>query len=710
MLRLSLVILGWLGAIGPAIGQALPDDWAFKPVVPPVVPSVKASNAVRTPIDSFLLAKLEAHNLSFAPQADKATLLRRVTFDLTGLPPTPDELVAFMTDDTPNAYDKVVNRLLASPHFGERVALWWLDLVRFAETDGFRADDHRPNAWRYRDYVINSFNSDKPYSHFVMEQLAGDELFPDSPEALVATGFLRHYPDEFNAVNLEQRRQEILNDITDTTAAAFLGITLGCAKCHDHKTDPVSQYDYYRIQAFFAGVWPKELSLMSSVEQAEYEKHLHEWEAKTADLRLQMAQLERPLRETAEKKQRSRFPEEYVAMLDKPASQRTPLEQQIAAMIAKQVYSERRIDPKQMKPSDREKWEGMAKEMAELSREKPPEPALAMGMTDVGPVVPPTRFLKRGNWKAPAEELVPGFITVIDDRDADTPTNLSKTSGRRSTLAKWIAHPQNPLTARVLVNRIWQHLFDRGIVATPNDFGVAGERPTHPELLDWLATEFIRNDWSVKYIYRLIVTSTVYQQSARGSDAGAKVDPENTLLWQMPRKRLDGETLRDAMLAVSGTLNPQAGGPSIFPELPAELRTGAWKVSTDPAERNRRSVYVYVKRNLRYPLFALFDSPDRTETCGRRFVTTTAPQALTLLNDEIVLEMAKAFAQRVMTDDSTTDQVIDRTFALALTRKPTTEERETVRAFFAKRGGLSTDSVTDFCHAMFNINEFIYIE
>ena len=738
------VALACLLAVGyhlpAADAPAPPDDWAFKPVAKPAVPS----SAHRNPIDRFLLAKLEAKGLTFAPPADRRTLLRRVSFDLIGLPPSPEEVEAFVTDTAADAFEKVVERLLASPQYGERMALGWLDLVRFAESDGFKADDTRPNAWRYRDYVIRSFNTDKPYDRFVKEQLAGDELFPGDADALIATGFLRHFPYEYNAVDVELKRQDMLNDVTDTTAAAFLGLTLACAKCHDHKTDPVTQHDYYRFQAFFAGFWPVEKPVGSPEQLAEIEKRRAEWEAKTAELRKELAAIEKPLRDKAMARERGRFQPEHAKLLDIPAAERTPLQKQLALMIDKQVYGRNKITASQMKADDREKWEGMAKRMAEFEKEKPADLPGVMAMTDLGPECPPTKLLKRGNWRNPGEDLTPGFLSAIDDRDAEVTPSKVGTSGRRSALAEWIASPQNPLTARVMVNRLWQHHFGRGIVGSPSDLGVTGDRPTHPELLDWLAGEFVNptipanrrrespgggpsdpatspnpathvagspTPWSLKHVHRLIVTSAAYRQGARGDAAGAKADPENALLWQFPRRRLDGETLRDAMLAAAGLLNPKAGGPGVFPELPTELKAGNWKVSADAAERNRRSVYVFVKRNLRYPFFALFDSPDRTETCARRFTTTTAPQALTLLNDAIVIGYAKALAARVEKDAGTDrDAVIDRAFGLTLSRPPTTEERETARTFLADHKGSSADAVTDLCHALLNLNEFVYID
>jgi hypothetical protein len=695
----------------PAAEPKLPDDWAFHSFKRPAVPEVTSSKSQSTnEVDRFLLARLKEKGLSFAPEADRRTLIRRLYFDLIGLPPSPDEVEAFVASKDADAYEKLVEKLLASPQFGERQALLWLDLVRFAETDGFNADGTRPHAWRYRDYVIKSFNADKPFDRFVKEQIAGDELYPGDNDALVATGFLRHYPDEYNAVNLEQRRYEIITDITDTTAAAFLGLTAGCARCHDHKYDPVTQVDYFRMQAFFAGFWPVDAPLSSPAERAAQARRLAAWEAKTAEIRAAMARIEGPYRKKAQARERGRFPPEYANLIDLPFGKRSPLEKQIAAMVEKQVYG-RADGAKSLKGAEKEKYESLKAELAKFAKEKPAELPVAMAMADL-PEPPPTPLLKRGDWRKPGDELDPGFISVITDRPAKA-GRVNGSPGRRAALANWIASKDNPLTARVIVNRLWQHHFGHGIVRTSSDFGVAGDKPTHPELLDWLASELVEKKWGLKHIHRLLVTSTAYRQGARGDAAGAKVDPEDKLLWHFPRHRLDGEALRDAMLAVSGQLNPKAGGPSVFPELPAELQkiSPSWKPSADAAERNRRSVYVFVKRNLRYPLFALFDAPDRNETCARRFATTTAPQALTLLNDEIVLGFAKAFAVRVTKEAGTErEKVIDRAFRLAFGRPPTAEERSAALGFLARHKGSSDEALTDFCHALLNVNEFLFVD
>jgi hypothetical protein len=732
--------------------------WAFRTPVRPAIPAVKHTAWVRNPIDAFIAARLEKAGLGPAPEADRITLIRRVTFDLTGLPPTPEEVDVFLHDQRPDAYERLVDRLLASPRYGERWALYWLDLVRYAESDGFKADDPRPHAWRYRDYVIRAFNDDKPYDRFVREQLAGDELYPGDPEALAATAFNRHFPDEYNARNLVQRRQEILNDVTDTTGAVFLGLTLGCARCHNHKFDPISQNDYYRFQAFFAALSPRDdLCLARPDELHRYQEQEQRWQQETARLRQEREALEKPYLDKLIQRNKSKFAPELQHAYDLPAEQRTPLQQQLADMLVKQLLMGRQGMAGMMKPEVRKRWQELGKQLAALDHLKPPPLPVTMGVTDVGPVAPATFVLKRGNLNRKGAEVQPGFLSAIDLGPVKvTPQPGRRTTGRRAALALWLTRPDHPLTARVMVNRLWQHHFGRGIVGTPSDFGEQGERPTHPELLDWLATEFVAQGWSLKAMHRLMVTSATYRQASTAS-GGRKppgtarpqrfevpgslrpplaADPDNHLLWRMNRRRLEGEALRDAMLAVSGLLNSKMAGPSVFPELPTEM-AGArgWKVTAEPKERNRRSVYVFAKRNLRYPLFSVFDAPDGNETCPRRHVSTNAPQALMLLNGKLTLDIARAFAGRVLREtEGKPEQVVRRACRLALGRLPDGQEEELMRAFLRQETALVRQrlrtrrpvalavdapaegdaafggAVVELCHVLLNVNEFAYVD
>jgi hypothetical protein len=743
--------------------------WAFSAPVWPAVPRVVSAGWVRNPIDAFIAARLEAKGLRPSPEADRRTLIRRVTFDLTGLPPTPEEVEAFVRESAARpqaAYEKLVDRLLASPRHGERWALYWLDLVRFAESDGFKADDPRPTAWRYRDYVIGALNQDKPYDRFVREQLAGDELYPGDPDALIATAFNRHYPDEYNARNLEQRRQEILNDMTDTTAQVFLGLTVGCARCHDHKFDPISQKDYYRLQAFFSGYRaPDDLVLNRPEEVAAYRERLRVWEEKTDAVRRQMGELEAPYRRKLSGRDKSKFARELQDAYDTPPEKRTPLQHQLADMLARQVRVNTGQMTKAMKPEVRKEWQALSKQLTAFDALRPRPLAVTMGLTDVGPVAPATYLLKRGNMHNKGALVQPGFLSAIDPGPVTiTPPPGAKSTGRRGALARWLTRPDHPLTARVLVNRLWQHHFGRGLVGTPSDFGEQGERPTHPELLDWLAREFVERGWSMKALHRLMVTSATYRQTSqlRIADRGLRiegpssraasplpsnpqsairnpqsVDPDNRLLWRMNRRRLEGEALRDAMLSASGLLNLTMGGPSVFPELPKELGVprGGWAVTPDAHARNRRSVYVFVKRNLRYPLFGAFDAPDANETCARRHVSTNAPQALMLLNGKLTQEIAQAFAARVLREaGNERTAILDRVYRLALGRSPAAREAGLAAAFLDRQTALLrarldqkaavalpvpvpaavdpafAGAVVDLCHVLLNVNEFAYVD
>jgi Protein of unknown function (DUF1553)/Protein of unknown function (DUF1549) len=720
--------------------------WSFQPIKRPGVPNVVDTTWVRNPIDAFVLTKLEAAGLRPSPQTDKRQLIRRVTLDLIGLPPTPDDVQAFLIDDSPAAYEALVDRLLSSEQYGERWARPWLDLSRYAESDGFKSDNTRPNAWRFRDYVIRSLNADKPYDQFVREQLAGDEIAPADPSSIIATGFNRHWADEDNARNLVLRRQEILNDITDTTASVFLGLSLGCARCHDHKYDPITQRDYYRFQAFFAATQPVDCVAVTDGDGQSYREQMAEWEGVTAEIRAEMASIEDPVRNKMKSDTIEKFVPEVQEALSTEPAKRTPLQQQYANLAETHMDITTESMTGKMAKEDRERWSKLRDRLKEFDRMRPQVAAVAMVLTDVGRTAPKTHLLRRGAYNSPEEEVEPGILSFFDVNPAEvSPPGTLTSTGRRAALANWIASPDNPFTARVIVNRLWQGHFGRGLVGTPSDFGAQGDVPSHPELLDWLATELVARGWSLKAMHRLMVTSNTYCQSAIATGDGdlseiaaraANVDPDNKLLWRMNRMRLDAEIIRDSMLAVSGQLNPQAGGPSIRPELPAGLsdRYG-WKTDPDSAQRNRRSVYVFVRRNLRYPFFELFDMPDTNETCGRRNRTTTPPQALFVLNSELILNHARAMAGRLL-NEAGTDQyaVITRAYELAFGRDPSGADMERSKRFLSDQAalirqrtpgsnelalpdpmppGLDTAdgaAITDLCHTLLNANEFIYVD
>jgi hypothetical protein len=726
-------------------------EWPFSPPSRPALPKIKYVARAANPIDYFIAARLEKAGLNPSPPADKATLLRRVTYDLTGLPPTTPEMNAFLADDSEQAYPRVVDRLLASPRFGERCAQHWLDLVRYADTAGFKADRLRENAFRYRDYVIDSFNSDRPFDEFIRQQLAGDELEPDNKEALIATGFLRLYPDEDNAANLYQRRQEILDDVTDTTSLVFLGLTMGCAQCHDHKFDDIPQSDYYRLQAFFASMAEQDDGTVAEpAEIAKYHAEYTRWEKATASIRSEIDRLIKPAQEKLTRFYLEKYEPTITACYLKPAHERSPLEEQIARMIQWRIdwqFEEKGYNSKLSK-DEQAKYAELKNSLAKFDSLKPKPLPMVMSVSDVGRDAPATHLLEGGSWKRPHGEVKPGFPEFLG---ATTPEAVPVarvhrreiTTGRRTQLADWLTRPDHPLTSRVIVNRLWQQHFGRGIVATPNDFGLQGERPTHPELLDWLAVELVENGWSLKHIHRLMVTSARYQMTSfvdpNDSNAAAaiKIDRENKLLWRSNRRRLEGEAIRDAMLQTADELNLQMHGPSARPKLPSGVSERyAWKPDNDPAQRNRRSVYVLAKRNLRYPLFEVFDQPDLHQSCPRRAVTVTAPQSLAMLNSEVTLELAQHWAERLIAEyPDKPRELIQAAYRTALNREPTMKEIDLSVKFVNEEmllaskeinrgrqpritkvsanrpiGKLNTDAIAAFCHALFNSNEFITVD
>lgn len=722
-----------LASAAPAEPATLPDHKA-RLFQPPRRPALPAGSTASNPIDAFIEAQLREKELRLSPPSDRLRLLRRVTFDLTGMPPTPAEQEAFLIDSTPNAYTKVVDRLLASPRHGERWAQHWLDLVRYAESDGFKTDDLRPSAYRYRDYVIRAFNADLPYDRFIRQQLAGDELEPDNPEAQVATGFLRMWPDEYNAANLEQRRQEILDDITDTTGSVFLGLTIGCARCHDHKYDPIAQQDYYRLQAFFAGLMPRDdLAAVDAAALAEYARRLAAWENATRDIRVEMEKLTAEKRAQLRQSALEKFRAEIQQAVKTAEAKRTPYQKQIAAMADKQQRAAEAGVAAKLAPEARKRYQDLEKQLAAVSG-KPEALPTAMAVSDVGVEVPPTHRLLAGDWRKPRDKAEPGLPACLGEKPLDRrlPPGVAST-GRRSALARWLTRPDHPLTARVMVNRLWQHHFGVGLAPTANDLGVQGDSVSHPELLDWLAVEFVQHGWSLKHLHRLMVTSAVYCQDSRVDAAepaharAQKFDPGNRLLWHARRQRLEGEALRDAQLAITGELNLRMFGPSARPKLPAGISKYAWTPDARAVDQNRRSIYVLARRNMRFPLFDAFDLPDMHNSCSRRVNTTTAPQALQLLNGEFTRECARKLADTLLKQHGTDDgALISQAFRLAWARPATADEvrlglrflsSQTQRLRADNAAGPSrsaeaarADAVADLCQAILISNEFLYVD
>lgn len=609
------------------------EHWSFQPVKRPDLPAVQNRQWSRTAVDRFILAKLEAEGLQPAPEADRTTLIRRLYFDVIGLPPLPDDVDRFLTDDSEDAYEKLVDRLLASNHYGERWAQHWLDLARFAETDGYEHDKIRPHAWKYRDWVIKALNEDMPYDQFVRWQLAGDVIAPENPDAKIATAFCLSGPDMPDINSQEERRHTLLNEMTSTVGSALMALQMGCAQCHDHKYDPISTIDFYRMRAFF-----------------------------------------------------------------EPAVK--PVRNQSVLML-----------------------------------------------TSTSTPAKPSHVMIRGDWRQPGPQVQPAFLRVANLHDLKIKSENDQQ--QRLAFARWLTRKDHPLTARVMVNRLWQHHFGRGLSTSPSDFGTMGELPSHPELLDWLAAEFVASGWKMKSLHRLILTSSVYRQAGKQTARteekqtewarSLEADPEAVLLSRFPRQRLDAEVIRDSMLAISGKLSTKTGGRGVMPPLPRELEAtllkGQWKTSLNKEDHYRRSIYVFARRNLRYPQFDVFDRPDANTSCARRGNSTTAPQSLLMLNSANSIQCARELAGLIW-DQAGTDPETQVSLLIrrSLGRIPSAAERNELVTFLKSQRQLLTAekrttqklllplaqtevkdvfagaALTDLCLAILNTSEFLYVD
>lgn len=728
------------GVKEPEITSADREHWAYKPRAAAAVPPVKDASWPQTPVDAFILAALEKADLKPAAAAHKMTLLRRVTFDLVGLTPTPDEIDAFLNDRSPMAFARVVERLLDSPRYGERWAQHWLDVVRYGESNGYELDAERSHAWHYRDYVIRAFNSDLPFDRFVKEQIAGDLAAKgrpphDASDLLVAAGFQRCGPIHLVSGNTDAdvNRQEYLTETTTGVALTFLGQTIACARCHNHKFDPISQADYYRLQGFFTGTKPTEIEYATDAEKKELERQTKLIQDQIAPLQKKIRDLEAPYRAKLTKRKKENLDAVYKQALAVPADKRTPEQKKLAAdaaLMVKFLWDEL-VDA--LSPEDRRIRAAWRAEVHELER-RLPAPAAHAWTVKEDETTPATHILLRGDPKRKGATVSAAYPRVLTASQSQ-----AKKLDRRD-LAEWLATPGNPLTARVLVNRLWQHHFGRGLVATPNDFGTRGARPSHPELLDWLAEEFVRSGWSIKHIHRLLLLSSTYAQSSKPpADApGHRVDPENRLVWHMNRQRLECESLRDHTLAASGDYYQRMEGPMVRVPIEQEVYDlifseqepdGLWPVTPDVREHGRRSIYLFAKRNVRLPMMEAFDRPDALTSCAVRPVSTFAPQALILLNGPFMNDQAKAFAGRLIRecgDDK--DAQIRLAYLLALGRHPAPQEMAQARDFLrrqfqtlakdwaegvstpaVKRQGVTAVALADFCLALLNCNEFLYV-
>ena len=866
-------------------GAEWKEHWAFLPPQASVPPKVKNVAWLTNPIDAFVLHKLEQAGLRPAIPADKTALLRRVTYDLTGLPPTQAEVESFVSDNSPSAYEKVVDRLLKSERYGEQWARHWLDVVRYADTNSFERDGPKPNAWRYRDYVIRSFNSDKPYDRFVREQLAGDELPDGGSNGLIATGFYRLGQWDDEPADRLLALYDGFDDIITTTAQGFLGLTVNCARCHDHKIDPISQNDYYSLLAFFQGVTPnsnpnpnteRPIFEDETAKQA-YTAAVKAHQDQMDKIQASVSTIERDFRERVDTQEprvhpadldelEYRFyrdtwqkipdfdslkPEtkgklekglfdislatreyafgfvftgvlkvpadgEYTFSVDSDDGSRLTIQGQevviydgihgtgqphIGKISLKKGRVPIRVDYFQGPVGAKDliiKWSGpeveqrllsvpfeeglrasegknrkkdfknliaskgpvvlgaevfgeyskLSQQLDELKRHKVEAPS-ALCVTEVGPNPPQTFLLKRGNPQSQGDVMVPAFLSPLGGGAANIPMPdaTAKTSGRRLALANWIASPSNWLTARVMVNRLWQHHFGRGIVRSPNNFGLLGDRPTHPELLDWLAIELMQGSnpangpgllfpgepWSMKRIHKLIVTSSTYRMSSHAPSQGLasktatsnvknplSIDPLNHLFWRHDMRRLGAEEVRDSVLAVSGQLNSKMYGPGVYPKISDEVKAGqsnpgsGWGNSSIE-DQSRRSVYVHVKRSLVLPILSDFDVADTDSSCAARFTTTQPTQALGMLNGEFLNEQAIQFAKRLRKEaGADVKQQVSLAYRLALNREPdpamTQRGLALIEALKTKHELLADKALEQFCLMTLNLNEFVYLD
>jgi cytochrome c553 len=668
-------IRSWIDAGAPWDGAAAKVEstwWSFRPLKRPAPPKTQNASWVRNPIDAFVLAKLEEKRLKPTAEASKLALVRRLYFDLHGIPPTPAQVDEFVNDSSADAYPKLVDKLLASPRYGERWGRLWLDVVRYADTGGYETDILYANAWRYRDYVIDSFNQDKPYTEFVQEQIAADEIWPDNldlngayelpPDKVanikrrIGTGLYTVGPMAVEYTFFgDQYRAEWQAEAVETTGSAFLGLTVGCARCHDHKFDPITQRDYYRMAAVFAGSEDREIPIVSQMGVYEYTRYQ-------------------------------------------------------ARLVAADQIKQKIIDLEGSKGAKRELTPAMKDEKETLLRQlgeayyKAPVMYAKANVLAHSEIVPESHILLRGDFKQKGERVTPGLPAALDGEVEIDQTN------RRKGLAKWLTSPDHPLFARVMVNRIWQGHFGRGIVSTSNDFGRQGEAPTHPELLDWLADEFAAQGYSIKAMHRLMLLSNSYRMGSAPNESNSAIDADNRYLWRMNRRRLQAEELRDSVLHSAGALNLKAGGPSIAVPLSEEERSGMrdfsqWPVHPDPLEHDRRRVYLQVKRSFRLPMFEAFDQPDAVASCSRRDSSTVAPQALTLMNSEFMTKQAARLADRIRKESGAEqDSWIETGTRIVFGRAPSPAERQRLRAF------LTDNDLASLCLLWFNTNEYLYVD
>ena len=734
----------WLLATGGSGQPARQKHWAFKPVERPRLPAVRG--LARTPVDRFILAALEAKGLTLSPEADRLVLIRRVSFDLTGLPPSLGEIDAFLADQSAGAYERMVETYLASPHYGERWGKYWLDTAGYADSNGyFNADSDRPLAWRYRDYVIRAFNQDKPYDRFVTEQLAGDELASFRPEGdvtpamaelLTATHFLRNAPDgtgesDGNPDEVRTDRFTVLEGTLQITMNSLLGLTIQCTRCHRHKFEPISQKEYYNLQAIFFPVynpdrWTKPQDRVVEVgtrgERARWKERNDRIDRQVKALKNGLAAFVQPLREQLlEERLKHLEPAlriQIIRAVSLPKEKRTKEQQKLLQAQGKAVQVTD-ADLTSRFPEYAALNKQVAQTIAQREKDRPwPLQKLSV-FVETDPKPPVHHVLSRGQHNQPDAEVQPGVpaaLSTAGNRYHVKPGPAGQIStGRRTALARWITSPENPLFARVMVNRIWQNHFGAGLVATPDNLGRSGGKPSHPALLDYLAKEFVESGWSIKAMHRLILHSAVYRQGSAPREQLAKGDPDNRLLGRFPMRRLDAEALRDAMLCVTGELQGSLGGPYIPSWRTAE---GEVEVSENQPGSKRRSVYLQQRRTQVVTFLQLFDAPSIVGNCSARSTSTVPLQALALMNSEFVRARARGFAKRLMDEGGPdTEKRLVLAFRLACGRPPLAEEKEAAERFLRFQHKVHTGHEdrdarcwTDLCQMVLASNAFLYVE
>ncbi len=731
--------------------------WSFQPIQKHPLPAVNRPDSLRTPIDAFLLAELESHSLNFGPDADRTTFIRRLTFDLTGLPPTPADVDQFLQNDRPDAYEQLVDELLASPQYGERWGRHWLDIAGYADSDGYSQRDlERKWAYRYRDYVVRAFNTDKPWSEFLVEQLAGDELLvppyknlaPEQADCLTATGFLRMGPDGSGSgdVDIPVARQEVIAETIKIFSTAVLGLTVGCAQCHAHRYDPIAHADYYRLRALIEPAYDttrwrdpngRLISLWSETTQADAAAAEAEYQQVTKD---RTAALDVIVQETFDR-ELAKLPEETQplakAARETAAKDRSEEQKQLI-----KEYPFLNVDrgsvylylPDRLTKFNKE-WDAKQAEV----KQKRPADDFVQCLTEIPDKVPPTKLFARGDFNQPRQDVGPGELAVLNRTGFDIPADdpALPTTGRRLAYARHLTDGKHPLTARVIVNRIWMHHFGRGLVATPGEFGALGERPSHPELLDWLAADFMEHGWQVKRLHRQIVLSMAYRQSSARRDDLDAVDPENRLLGRMSVRRIEAESLRDSLLALTGKLSDKMFGPpvAVTPDEVGQIIVGV--DTRDSAGRPtgksvgigedefRRSLYIQSRRSMPLSMLEPFDAPVMSPNCEQRASSTVAPQSLLLMNSEFVVDQTEAMADRIRAEAGD-DPAAQFTLAwrLAFARPPTDTERNSGTAFLTEQAATLTATtanekkkpdpvrlaLANLCHALVSANGFLYVD